>query len=278
MYRFWCTIFILVLSLSCNEIKKDDVVYIFKGEVVSVPDFRLKYNLWLRQNNLPDSLEMRKNYLFIELTGQLLYDKGKNEGVDNIPEIWQKIENYKRKTVVEYMEKKLKEELYKIDDEAIRSYYVDNKDKFLRDKLYRLYAVKVSSKKRADELAAQLREEGNSIRMMSARFSEVDRLARDNGEWELFSPDVMHEPWKADVMAGLPGEILGPYLDSDNFYTIIEIAGFAYKRHLSLNLAGPLIVEELIARRGGEKWDEYQNGMMSEYGAKINVNNLNWER
>ena len=279
MFRFFRAFFIVisvVFVISCGKLKDDSVVYVFKGDVVSVSDFKLKYNLWLRQNNMSDSEEMRKNYLFRELSEKFLYEMGKSEGVEDIPEIRNKIDDFKRKTIIEYMNRRTKHEVYAIDDETVRQYYIENKDKFLRDKLYRLYAVRVSNKKKADDIAQQLRN-GANIRILSASLSDDEILARNNGEWGLFSPDVMGESWKDDVLASFPGEILGPYLDSENFYTIIEIAGFAYKRHLTFNLAYPLIVEELIAKYGTEKWDEYRDRMMTEYGAKINVENLWWK-
>ena len=277
MSRFFCifVIVLMLLSVSCGKLNEDPIVYVFKGDVVSVSDFKLKYNLWLRQNNMPDTEEIRKNYLFRELSEKFLYEMGRSEGVDDIPEIKNKIEDFKRKTIVEYMSKKTKREVYAIDDEALRQYYIENKDKFMRDKLYRLYAVRVTNKKNAEDIAQQLRN-GANIRILSASLSNDEILARNNGEWGLFSADVMGESWKDDVLASFPGEILGPYLDSENFYTIIEIAGFAYKRHLSFNLAYPLIVEEMIAKYGTEKWDGYRDKMMTEYGAKINVENLRW--
>lgn len=279
MKRVFCFAIIVisaVLLISCGKLKDDPIVYVFKGDVVSVSDFKLKYNLWLRQNNMSDSEEVRKNYLFRELSEKFLYEMGKSEGVEDIPEIRNKIDDFKRKTIVEYMSRRTKHEVYAIDDETVRQYYIENKDEFLRNKLYRLYAVRVSNKKKADEIAQQLRN-GANIRILSASLSDDEILARNNGEWGLFSADVMGESWKNDVLASFPGEILGPYLDSENFYTIIEIAGFAYKRHLTFNLAYPLIVEELIAKYGTEKWDEYRDRMMTEYGAKINVENLWWK-
>ena len=272
-------IFIVIsvfFAVSCGKLKDDSIVYVFKGDVVSVSDFKLKYNLWLRQNNMTDSEEMRKNYLFRELSEKFLYEMGKSEGVENIPEINNKIEDFRRKIIVDYMNKKTKHEIYAIDDEAVKQYYIEHRDQFLREKLYRLHAVRVTNKKNADEIAQQLRNGGN-IKIFSTRYSNDEMLSRNNGDWGLFSPDVMEESWKDDVMAGLPGEILGPYLDSENFYTIIEVVGFAYKRHLSFNLAYPLIVEELIAKYGTEKWEGYRDKMMSEYGAKINFENLRWE-
>ena len=278
MNRFFC-IFAAVtvlLSVSCEKLKDNSIVYVFKGDVVSVSDFKLKYNLWLRQNNMSDSEEMRKNYLFRELSEKFLYEMGKSEGVGDIPEIKNKIEDFKRKTIIEYMSQRTKREVYAIDDETVRQYYIENKDEFLRDKLYRLYAVRVTNKKKAEDIASQLRA-GANIRILSASRSDDEMLARNNGEWGLFSADVMGESWKDDVLTSFPGEILGPYLDSENFYTIIEISGFAYKRHLSFNLAYPMIVEELVARYGTEKWDGYRDKMMTEYGAKINIENLRWK-
>lgn len=265
-----------MMVTSCNNIREEGILYVFKGEVVSVSDFKAKYNLWLRQNGVGDTNEMRKNYLYNELSEKLFYETGLKEGVENIPEVKIKIDNFRKKTIIEYMKKRTKTEVYSIDDESVRAFYLENKDSFYRDKLYRLYALRLNSKKMAEEITGQLRK-GASIKMLSARFSNDETLSRNNGDWGLFSEDVMDELWKNDVLSAMPGEILGPYLDSENFYTIIEIAGFAYKRQLSFNLAYPLIIEELIGQSGTGKWDRYRDVMIKEYGAKINIENLAWE-
>jgi|GEM_PF-907307 len=267
----------LTLVLSCGRSNNSNIMYVFKGEVVSVSDFKGKYTLWRRRNGLDDSKEMRRNYLMHELSDKLLFEAGMKEGVDNIAEVSQKIENFKRRTIIDYMQKKTKKELFSIDDQTVRKYYLDNKDQFYREKLYRIYAIRTYSKKSANAILEQLRN-GASIRMLSARFSNDDNLSRNNGDWGLFSEDVMDELWKKDVLSSLPGEILGPYLDSENFYTIMEIAGYAYKRHLSFLRTYPLIIEKLVNSQDKEKWNSYQNTMISEYGAKINLNNLNWEQ
>lgn len=266
----------VLLFISCSRTQNSDIVYVFKGEVISVSDFKNRYNLWLRQNSINDSADLRKNFLFNELSEKLLYENGIKEGVDNIPEVRMKIEEFRKKTIIEYTKKSVKKEIYSIDDEAVRTYYSENKDKFMRDKLFRLYAVRVNSKKTADEILAQLRN-GANIRMISARYTTDQNLSRNNGDLGLFSEDVMDEQWKKDIISGLPGEIFGPYHDADDYYTIIEIAGFAYKRHLSFNLAYSLIIEHLINAQGSEKWDKYRDIMIREYGAKIYTEKLNWE-
>ena len=276
MKRLILLILVLITVLSCGRNNDSNIMYVFKGEVVSVSDFKGKYTLWLRRNGLDDSKEMRENYLMRELSDKLLYEAGMKEGVENIPEIANKITDFKRKNVIDYMRRKTKKELFSIDDETVKKYYLKHKDEFHRDKLHRLYAIRTYSKKSATAILEQLRS-GASIRMLSARFSDDDTLSRNNGDWGLFSEDVMDELWKKDVLSSLPGEILGPYLDSDNFYTIIEVAGYAYKRHLSFLRAYPLIIEKLVNSQDKEKWNSYQNTMISEYGAKINLNNLDWE-
>jgi len=264
------------LFISCSKFNDENIVYVFKGDVTPISEFKSRYQIWLRKNGMTDSPEMRKNFLYGELSDKLLYETGLKEGVEYIPEIKNKIDDYKKNIIIEHMKKRTHKEIYSIDDEMVRSYYLENKDLFLRDRLHRLYAVRVNNKKTAEEIGDQLRK-GGSIRLLSARFSTDENLSRNNGDWGLFSEDVMDELWKKDVLATLPGDILGPYLDSENYYTIIEIAGYAYKRHLSFNRAYPIIVEKLINTQSSEKWDNYRDMMIREYGAKINLENLNWE-
>ncbi len=270
-------VYVFIAGCSCTKLDDGNIIYVFKGEVISRSEFQSRYNVWLRRSGLSDSYEMRKSFLYGELSDKLLYETGLREGVEYFPEVKNKIDEFKKKTIVEHMKKRAQKEVYSIDDEIVRSFYLENKEMFLRDKLHRLYAVRLNNKKMAEEIARQLRQ-GGSIRLLSARFSTDENLSRNNGDWGLFSKDVMDDLWKRDVLAALPGEILGPYLDSENYYTIIEIAGYAYRRHLGFNRAYPLIVEKLVSMKGSEKWDKYRDTMMRDYGAKINLENLNWEQ
>ena len=161
----------LTLLLSCGRSNNSNIMYVFKGEVVSVSDFKGKYTLWRRRNGLDDSMEMRRNYLMHELSDKLLFEAGMKEGVDNIAEVAQKIDNFKRRTIIDYMQKKTKKELFSIDDQTVRKYYLENKDQFYREKLYRIYAIRTFSKKSATAILEQLRN-GASIRMLSARLKD----------------------------------------------------------------------------------------------------------
>ncbi|MFO7734873.1 MAG: peptidyl-prolyl cis-trans isomerase [bacterium] len=258
--------------------KSDNIVFIFKDKIVTVPKFREQYEMWLNQKSVENSENAKKIFLYNWLYREILYDTGLREGVEYFPEVEEKLRKYKKKLVIEHMKKKIHSEIYSLTDRKIREYYMENRDKFVRKKLYRLSAVRVRDRDDAYRIKKQLVDRRNELRMFSARFSDDIELAENNGDWGLFSPDIMDGAWKNDVMNARLGDLLGPFYDSDGYYTIVEISGYAYDRPLSFKRAYPLIIDHMIDDRGRDKIEKFKDNIVKKYGVKINLDNLNWEQ
>ncbi len=270
-------LFCAVMLSACAREGDQNIMYLFKGEVTTVTEFRREYEEWITASGRTDSPEQRRNYLENRVIDEVFYNKGKLEGIEYLPDIKEKVDAYKRQLIVEKTRERIDRDLYPFDEESIKKYYAEHKDRFVRDKLYRIYAIRVKSKERAFETYGKLTTEGGSIRLLSARYSDDKRLADMNGDWGLFSDDVMDDSWKTAVLQKRVGDLIGPVRDSENYWTIIELAGFAYKRELPFERAYPLIVRELVRRSGDDKWRQYREKLLREYGVKVNENNLQWE-
>lgn len=268
--------FLLAAVIACNKAEDKNILFVLKGDVTTVAEFKNDYYNWTQTSGLSDDGEMRMSYLYSRLSDEILYDKGIKEGVEYLPQIADNIKQYKRELIIKTMKARVNSEIYSLDDEITKKYYVENKSRFMRDKLYRLTAVRVKKKDKADEVMSLLKK-GESVRVLSARYSDDKQLANNDGDWGLFSQDIMDESWKKAVVDGTLGSILGPFRDSEGYFTIMEISGFAYKRELSYNRAYPLIVKNIIGSKGKNKWVDYQNTMFRNYGVKINLDNLNWK-
>lgn len=267
----------VVMLLNCSREEDRNIMYLFKGKVTTVNEFRREYEEWLASAGRVDSPEQRQSYLENRVIEEVFYNKGKLEGIEYLPDIKEKVDAYKRQLIVEKTRERIDRDLYPFDEESIKKYYAEHKDQFVRDKLYRLYAIRVKSKELAFETYEMLAKQGASIRLLSARYSGDKRLANMNGDWGLFSDDVMDDSWKSAVLQKRVGDIIGPVRDGENYWTVIELAGFAYKRELSFERAYPLIVRELVRQSGNDKWRQYREKLLREYGVKVNENNLQWE-
>jgi hypothetical protein len=276
MNRF-VLVFFTVMLMACNREEDRNIMYLFKGEVTTVTEFRREYETWLAASGRADGPEQRRNYLDTRVIEEILYSKGTLEGIEYLPDIKEKVAAYKRQLIVDKTRELIDREIYPFDEEYIKKHYAEHKDQYVRDKLYRLYAIRVKNKERAFEIYGTLAKQGESIRLLSARYSDDKRLANMNGDWGLFSEDVMDDSWKTAVPQKRVGDLVGPVRDGENYWTIIELAGFAYKRELSFERAYPLIVRELVRQSGDDKWRQYREKLLREYGVKVNENNLQWE-
>ncbi|HSA33408.1 MAG TPA: peptidylprolyl isomerase [bacterium] len=265
-----------LVLMACSRAEDRNIIYLFKGEATTVAEFRRDYENWLAQSGRADSRELRHGYLESRVMEELLYRKGMLEGVEYLPDVRERINDYRRQVVIEKTRDMVDRSLYPIEDEEIKNYYVERRDEFVRDRLYRLYAVRTKKKERAFEAYDLLTTQGASIRLLSARYSDDKRLADRNGDWGLFSEDVMDEHWREELSGKRIGDIVGPVRDSENYWIVIEIAGFAYKREIPFERAYPLILRKLRERMGGDDRRAHREKLLREYGVRINENNLDW--
>lgn len=274
--RYALLLLAVPVLMACSRVEDRNIIYLFKGEATTLAEFRRDYENWLAQSGRADSRELRRGYLENRVMEELLYRKGMLEGVEYLPDVRERINDYRRRIVIEKTRDMVDRGLYPIDDEEIKNYYVEHRDEFVRDRLYRLYAVRTKKKERAVEAYDLLATQGASVRLLSARYSDDKRLADMNGDWGLFSEDVMDDNWREEVTGKRIGDIVGPVRDGENYWTVIEIAGFAYKREIPLERAYPLILRKLRERVGDEDRRAHREKLLREYGVRINENNLDW--
>ncbi len=269
-------IFFILFFTGCSKYE-NDAVFTFKDEMVTVQEFKEKYYKWINDNGFSDSSSMRKKFLYSTISDEVLYEKGIREGIEYLAENTNRIENFKKKLILEYMKKNLMSEIYGIDENTLKNYYMENQEQFKRDKLYRISAIRVRKKSLAKKIIKMTKTGENSLGLLSARYSDDKNLAATNGDWGLFSADIMDPAWKDLVVKAKLGEVIGPVEDSEKYFVILEITGFAYKRYLDFKKAYPLMVEKLIKDSGEDKWNLYQQEVVKNYGAKVNLDKLNWE-
>jgi peptidyl-prolyl cis-trans isomerase C len=281
--QWFLAVGILVLFLICgckNQRNDEKVLFVFKGEKVLVSEFRHLYKRWLAQKNIDDSRETRESFMYNWIADEILHDKGVREGIEYLPEVALKLKEYKKQLIIEYMHKTVENDMYRLSEEDVRTYYHEHKSEFEREKLFRLTAVRLRDRVLADQIVSQI-ENGNSsgmsLGMLSARYSDDEFLVDANGDWGLFSEDVMDPSWKNLVLNGKLGDLIGPVRDGDGFFCIIEISGYAYKRQLSYRRAYPLIIRKMVGKDGSRIMEEYRSTLIKHYGVKINTEYLSWE-
>jgi len=270
---FIITLFLLACG---NSVGNEHLLYTNRGDITTVNSFRAKYKEWLVAMQLADSLEMRKKFLYETLLDSVLYSRGTHESVELLPEIRQQVKEYQKRLIVKHMRDKLNKEIFSFTDESEWRYYETHADEFVRKRLVRLFALRLHSEETAKRLAKEVKQ-GGDIRFLSNRNNDDKMLALNNGDWGLFSYDVMDPMWRETVSEGSLGEAFGPLKDSDGYWVVIQIFGYAYKRKLSFDRARPIIIKKMMENDDYQKWQVHVRELLTQSGIRVNEEYLNWE-
>lgn len=272
---------ILIMALffvACgNSAGEEHLLYTDRGMVTTVEEFRTEYREWLTMTRLSDSLDIRKKFLYETLLDRALYSRGTHESVELLPTIREQVKEFKKRLILKHMREKLRKEVFSFTEESEWKYYENHPDEFVRKKLFRLFALRLHSEKLAKRLAKKVRS-GGDIRFLANRYSDDRILELSNGDWGLFSTDVMDPLWRDSVSDGSLGEIFGPLKDSDGYWVVIQILGYAYKRKLSFERVRPIILKKMMTQDDYKAWDERLHELLTKSGIRVNEQYLNWER
>ncbi|MCK5807642.1 peptidylprolyl isomerase [bacterium] len=268
---------IALFLLACgNNVGNEHLLYTNRGKMTTVETFRQEYRDWRVMMQLSDSREMRKKFLYERLLNSLLYSRGSHEGVELLPEISAQVKEFQKRLIIKHMSEKLHKEVFSFTEESEWKYYETHSDEFTRKRLFRLFALRIHNAQTAKRLAKEVKQ-GGDIRLLSSRYNDDRMLAMNNGDWGLFSNDVMDPLWRETVANGSLGEVFGPLKDSDGYWVVIQIFGYAYKRKLSFERVRPIIIKKMMKKEGYQKWQTHVRELLTQSGIRVNEEYLNWE-
>ena len=84
--------------------------------------------------------------------------------------------------------------------------------------------------------------------------------------------------WRDSVSTGSLGEIFGPLKDSDGYWVVIQILGYAYKRKLSFERVRPIILKKMMTQDDYKAWDKRLHELLTQSGIRVNEQYVNWEK
>jgi len=152
----------------------------FKKEVENLPPY-LK--------PMTETAEGRKEMLETMIIRELIMQEAIKEGIENAPAVKEKLEELKKRLVVEAYLKKKVEEQATVSDEELKKFYEQNKDKFKTGDQVKASHILVKSEKEAKELLAQIKG-GANFEELAKKYS-ADGAAAKGGDLGWFSKGSM---------------------------------------------------------------------------------------
>lgn len=193
------------------------------GKVITTEDFKNEVDrLPPYLKPMVQSNEGRKELLDSMIVRQILLEQAKKDGVDKSKEVSDRLDDLRKRLIVEtYLKKKVEAEA-KVTDEEMKKFYDDNKDKFKTGDQVRASHILVKTEKEAQDILAQLKK-GGSFEDLAKKFSG-DSSAAKGGDMGWFPKGAMVPEFDKVAFSLKQGEMSG--IVKTNFgYHIIKVTG-----------------------------------------------------
>jgi peptidyl-prolyl cis-trans isomerase C len=203
--------------------KEGKVLAEVNGGSITTGDFdRELKNLPEYLKAMADTPQGRKEMLDTMVVRELILQQAAKDGLDKGPEIEEKLQDLKKRLIVESFLKKKVEAESKVSDEDMKKFYEQNKDKFKSGEQIKASHILVKSEKEAKDILAKLKSGGNFEEL--AKKSSVDSSSAKGGDLGWFGKGSMVPVFEKAALALKEGQI-SDIVKSDFGFHIIKLTG-----------------------------------------------------
>ncbi|WP_298273144.1 peptidylprolyl isomerase [Geobacter sp.] len=203
--------------------KEGQVVAEVNGDTITTSDFKHELdNLPPYLKPMADTPEGKKELLDTMVVRELILQQAKKDGLDRSPEVAAKLEELKKRVVVEAFLKKKVEEQASVSEAEMKKFYDENKEKFKTGAQVHASHILVKSEKEAQDLLKELK--GGASFEELARKHSIDSAAARGGDLGWFSKGSMVPEFEKVVFGLKEGEISG-IVKTKFGYHIIKLTG-----------------------------------------------------
>jgi peptidyl-prolyl cis-trans isomerase C len=203
--------------------KEGKVMAEVNGGSITTGDFdRELKNLPEYLKAMADTPQGRKEMLDTMVVRELILQQASKDGLDKGAEIDEKLQDLRKRLVVESFLKKKVEAESKVSDEDMKKFYEQNKDKFKSGDQIKASHILVKTEKEAKEVQAQLKAGGNFEDL--AKKSSVDSSSAKGGDLGWFGKGNMVPAFEKAALALKEGQI-SDIVKSDFGFHIIKLTG-----------------------------------------------------
>lgn len=203
--------------------KEGQVLAEVNGTTITTGDFaRELKNLPEYLKAMADTPQGRKEMLDTMVIRELILQKASKDGLDKGPELEEKLQELKKRLIVESFLKKKVETDAQVSDADLKKFYDQNIDKFKAGEQIRASHILVKTEKEAKDIQAQLKAGGKFEEL--ARKHSVDSSSAKGGDLGWFGKGAMVPVFEQAALALKEGQI-SDVVKSDFGYHIIKLTG-----------------------------------------------------
>ena len=203
--------------------QKGQVLAEVNGVVITTEDYKKEVEIlppYLKP--MTETADGRKEMLDSMIVRELVMQEAKKAGIDKSPEVMDRLEDLKKRVVIEAYWKQKVEEQAKITDADLQKYYDQNKEKFKVGDQIRASHILLKTEKEAQDVLSQLKA-GGSFEELARKYS-VDPAGAKGGDLGWFGKGSMIPEFEKAAFALKEGETSG-IVKTKFGYHIIKLTG-----------------------------------------------------
>ncbi len=203
--------------------KEGPVLAEVNGSTITTGDFdREVKNLPEYLRAMADTPQGRKEMLETMVIRELILQKAAKDGIDKGPEIDEKLQELKKRLIVETFLKKKVEADAQVSDADLKKFYDQNIEKFKAGDQIKASHILVKTEKEAQDIQAQLKA-GAKFEDLAKKYS-VDSSSAKGGDLGWFGKGSMVPAFEKAALALKEGQV-SDIVKSDFGYHIIKLTG-----------------------------------------------------
>jgi peptidyl-prolyl cis-trans isomerase C len=253
------------LLTGCSQETKSDSPVLAKvgKEVITQDDYIREIGRvpeWAR-NNFKD-LDGKGKFLDELIKKELVYQQAEKMRLNNDREYLDKVEEFKKMTLVTMILKKEIEDKMKLDDAMVKEFYDKNSDKFRIGTEIKASHILIKTENEAKDVASQLKK-GVKFSELAKTLSIDKASGAKGGDLGYFGRGKMVPEFERAALSLKPGEISDPV--STRFgYHIIRLDDIKEGKLASFEQSAESIKRQLAAERQKALFDEFVKELESQ--------------
>ena len=206
-----------------SQKKSGQVLAEVNGSVITTADYSKELeSLPPYLKPMAETADGKKELLDTMIVREIILQQANKEGIDKSQAVTDKLEDLKKRVVVEAFLKKKVEEQTKIGDAELQDFYNKNKDKFKTGDQVKASHILVKTEPEAQEILKQIKAGGNFEEL--AKKHSIDAAGAKGGDLGWFGKGAMLPDFEKAVFGLKEGAVSG-IVKTKFGYHIIKLTG-----------------------------------------------------
>jgi peptidyl-prolyl cis-trans isomerase C len=212
--------------------------------------------------------EGKENFLNEIIKKEILYQEALKRGLENTPEFKQKVEDFKKLTLISELISQEVMSKAKVSDQEVKDYYDKHKEDFATTSQIRASHILVKTEAEANKVLERLKK-GEKFETLARELSLDKASAKQGGDVGYFGRGQMVPEFERAAASLKVGQISEP-VKTQFGYHIIKVTGRKTGPVLEFDRVKEVIAQKLAGEKQKEAFDKYMDEIKKNYTITIN--------